>query len=116
MRSLQRCAIALALAGACTVAAAQDPAPAPLVDPVEAGRRLYVSSCQRCHGIRLVSFGLGYDLRNFPQQDKERFIRSVSKGLRAMPAWGDTMKPEQMDLIWTYIGSINGWKTEGQPP
>ena len=75
----------------------------------------YVSSCQRCHGINLATNGIGFDLRTFPQQDKERFLRSVTNGVRAMPAWGGTLKPEQIDLIWAYIGSVNGWKATSAP-
>jgi mono/diheme cytochrome c family protein len=102
--------IALALALALVVAgpaAAAQPAPA---EAAEAGRKLYVSACQRCHGIELATSGIGFDLRTFPQHDKERFVRSVTQGLRAMPAWGATLQPEQIDLIWAYIGSVNGWK------
>jgi cytochrome c55X len=80
------------------------------VPPAEAGRKIYVASCQRCHGINLATNGIGFDLRTFPRTDKERFVRSVTQGLRAMPAWGGTLKPEQMDLIWAYIGSVNGWE------
>lgn len=84
-------------------------------DSIEAGRKLYISSCQRCHGINLASNGIGYDLRTFPQHDKERFVRSVNNGLRAMPGWSSSLKPGQMDLLWLYIGSVNGWKP-AQPP
>jgi len=77
-------------------------------NPVEAGRKLDVSSCTRCHGIDLVTNGIGFDLRTFPQADKERFMRSVTQGKGAMPAWSGTLKSEQIDLIWVYIGS---WKT-----
>ena len=80
------------------------------LDSAEAGRKIYISSCQRCHGINLVTGGIGFDLRSFPESDKERFVRSVTKGLRAMPAWEATLKTEQMDQIWAYIGSVNGWK------
>jgi len=75
----------------------------------EAGRKLYVNACQRCHGINLVTNGIGFDLRTFPQAQRERFVRSVTEGMRAMPAWGNTMKPEQIELIWGYIGTVNGW-------
>lgn len=98
-------ALAIALAVAWSAAGAQQPAS----DPAEAGRKIYVSSCQRCHGINLAANGIGFDLRTFPQKDKERFLRSVTNGLRAMPAWGATLKPEQMELIWAYIGAVNGW-------
>jgi cytochrome c55X len=104
-------AVAFALSAGilCTVAwpaMAQD---APAADAREAGRKLYINACQRCHGINLVTTGIGFDLRTFPQAEKERFVRSVTNGLRAMPAWGNTMKSEQIELIWGYIGSVNGW-------
>jgi cytochrome c55X len=105
--------LAVNLAGLPTIAHAQASAPAPAAPPdatsIEAGRKVYVLSCQRCHGINLVSNGIGFDLRTFPQDDKERFIRSVNNGLRAMPAWSGTLKPGQLDLLWAYIGSVNGW-------
>ena len=112
MRGRRRSALAFALVAAWPAARAQDPAP----DPAEAGRKIYVSSCQRCHGINLASNGIGLDLRTFPQYDKERFLRSVTNGLRAMPPWGGTLKPEQMDLVWAYIGSVNGWKATPAAP
>jgi len=105
MSRRRRIALTLALVVAWPAAGAQ---PAP--DAAEAGRKLYVSSCLRCHGIELATNGIGFDLRTFPQHDKERFVRSVTQGLRAMPAWGETLKPEQIDLIWAYIGAVNGWK------
>jgi mono/diheme cytochrome c family protein len=83
-------------------------------DSIEAGRKLYISSCQRCHGINLASNGIGYDLRTFPQHDKERFVRSVNNGVRAMPGWAGSLKPGQLDLLWLYIGSVNGWKLAAQ--
>ncbi len=104
----RRLLLALVLALAASAAGAQAPPP----DAAELGRKIYINTCQRCHGINLVSNGIGFDLRKFPQRDKERFLRSVTNGLRAMPAWGSTLKPEQMDLIWAYIGSVNGWEFE----
>jgi mono/diheme cytochrome c family protein len=96
-----------------TAPAADAPAAAPAsagAPSAEAGRRIYVSSCTRCHGINLVVTGSSfYDLRTFPQGEQERFVRSVSKGLRAMPAWEGTLSPEQIESLWLYIGSVNGW-------
>ena len=101
---------AVALACAAAASGAQPATP----DAVEAGRKIYVSSCTRCHGINLVTNGIGFDLRTFPQPDKERFVRSVTHGKGAMPAWGSTLKPEQIDLLWVYIGSVNSWKPAPQ--
>ncbi len=104
---------ALALIGALAAgpAAAQGEAPAP---SPEAGRKAYTSYCARCHGLNLVvSGGAFFDLRRFPADDKARFLQSVSKGLRAMPAWEGIVKPEQIESIWLYIGSVNGWPAPG---
>jgi mono/diheme cytochrome c family protein len=103
----------LAQAGPTTETAGASPtasaAPA-AVPSAEAGRKVYVSSCTRCHGISLVvSSSAFYDLRTFPQGEKERFVRSVSKGIRAMPAWESTLSAEQIESLWLYIGSVNGW-------
>ncbi|RZU03062.1 c-type cytochrome [Rivibacter subsaxonicus] len=77
---------------------------------VELGRRTYTGTCARCHGLNLVTSGIGFDLRTFPQNDRERFERSVTQGLRAMPALGGALTPEQLDALWAYIGAVNGWK------
>jgi mono/diheme cytochrome c family protein len=83
---------------------------------VEAGRKVYTSYCARCHGINLVSTsGAYFDLRTFPSNDKERFIRSLREGKRAMPAWEGIVKPQEMELLWTYIGSVNGWAADAPP-
>ena len=76
---------------------------------VDLGRKTYTSFCARCHGFNLVMVTGTFDLRRFPQDEKERFVRSVSKGLRAMPAWEGNVKPEEIDAIWAYVGSVNGW-------
>jgi mono/diheme cytochrome c family protein len=91
---------------------AADPGAASVVDLaklVETGRSRYTGSCARCHGIGLVTVGIGFDLRTFPSDGKERFVRSVNGGVRAMPAFQGSIKPEDLDAIWTYIGSVNGW-------
>jgi mono/diheme cytochrome c family protein len=96
----------LVLLATSLVASAQE-TPAPTA---EQGRRAYTSFCARCHGINLVvSSGAFYDLRQFPADDKERFMRSVMKGVRAMPAWEGIVKPQDAEAIWLYVGSVNGW-------
>jgi mono/diheme cytochrome c family protein len=77
---------------------------------IEVGRKAYTSYCTRCHGINLVvSGGAFYDLRTFPRDDKERFLTSVNKGKRAMPAWEGVVSAQDQEAIWAYIGSVNGW-------
>jgi len=115
MSSRRRLALAFVFAVLPTAAYAQV-APAAAASPeVEAGRKLYVSACQRCHGIDLVTTGIGFDLRTFPQSEKKRFVRSVTEGVRAMPAWGTTLKPEQLELLWAYVGAVNRWEAASAP-
>jgi mono/diheme cytochrome c family protein len=84
----------------------------PAAATINAGRKAYTSYCARCHGINLVSSSSAfYDLRTFPREDKERFVLSVNKGKRAMPAWDGIVKPEELEAIWAYVGSVNGWTT-----
>jgi cytochrome c55X len=69
------------------------------------GRQLYTSFCARCHGVNMINTGASFDLRSFPKDQRERFDRSVTQGLRAMPAWGTTFKPEELDALWLYVSS-----------
>ncbi|MEX8495009.1 cytochrome c [Sphaerotilus sp.] len=110
--------LAAALAAAFHVQAqgvmpAEPSASAPVSVPMpsaEAGRRAYTSTCARCHGINLVATSSAYfDLRTFPRDEKDRFLNSVTNGKRQMPAWGGIVKPETIESIWLYVGSVNGW-------
>jgi mono/diheme cytochrome c family protein len=85
-----------------TAAAAQ-----PANDPAQAsrGRALYGTNCLHCHGINMVTSGtVAFDLREFPHDDKARFVNSVTHGKNnRMPPWGDILKPEDIDNLWAYI-------------
>jgi cytochrome c55X len=35
--------------------------------------------------------------------------------VRAMPAWEGTVKPEEIEAIWAYVGAVNGWASTGAP-
>jgi mono/diheme cytochrome c family protein len=71
----------------------------------EKGKALYTHYCLRCHGLNMVSPGsVAYDLRQFPHDDKARFVRSVTEGKNGrMPQWGDMLKPQEIDEIWAYV-------------
>ena len=103
-------------ASAASSAAAAAPTSTPAAEAaasapsVATGRRIYTSYCARCHGLNLaVSSSAFFDLRTFPKDDKERFMRSLRQGLRAMPAWAGIVKPEEMESIWLFVGSVNLW-------
>lgn len=109
MRStwLAQAAVAGAAALAAPAVQAQGQA-APVADPsaIDAGKRLYTSYCARCHGLNMNTTSAAvFDLRTFPRDDKARFFESVSKGKRAMPAWGETLKGGDIDLLWAYVSA-----------
>lgn len=73
-------------------------------EQVKRGEQLYVINCSRCHGVRLVNpGGFSFDLRQFPPEQHERFVNSVTKGKGNMPAWGDLLKQEKIEALWAYI-------------
>ncbi len=105
---------ALPVAAVAQPAAAAAPAAAPAAPTdraaaIELGRRTYIGMCARCHGINLVTQGIGADLRRFPADGQERFRQSVMQGVRAMPAFGSSLSTPQVEGLWAYIGSVNGW-------
>lgn len=100
---------ALAQGGGAAPAAAVARTPAQQA-AVDLGRRTYLGLCLRCHGANLVpAGGGGIDLRRFPADGRERFNKAVTQGLRAMPAFGTTVSPAQLDGLWAYVASVNGW-------
>jgi mono/diheme cytochrome c family protein len=74
-------------------------------DMAAKGKALYAHHCSHCHGFNMVNAGtIAFDLRQFPHDDKARFVRSVTEGKNGrMPQWGDLLKPEEIDQIWAYV-------------
>ena len=106
----------LARAGAAAVAALLAGVPAAAQDdPVlEEGRALYKQFCAHCHGIDMVSPGTSsYDLRRYPQDRRDDFLRVLHEGKGAMPAWGDMLLEGEMDALWRYVVTRGG--TEPAP-
>ena len=94
---------------ATTSAAAASAASQPALGLVDDGRRRYTGLCVRCHGLNLATNGIGFDLRTFPRDGKERFSLSVRRGLRAMPSFESIITENDVDALWAYIGMVNGW-------
>ena len=78
-------------------------------EDITAGHAQYNKTCVHCHGFNMVNSGTTvYDLRRFPVDDSERFFNSVSRGKGNMPSFQDTLTPEQLKLLWAYVGSRGG--------
>ncbi|MGG7567835.1 c-type cytochrome [Rhodovulum sp. DZ06] len=89
-------------------------APAAAADEIEKAGKVYKQFCSHCHGIGMVNPGnSSYDLRKFPQDDKERFLASVMQGKGDMPAWGDILLPEELEQLWLYVSTRGGKEQPG---
>ena len=44
-----------------------------------------------------------FDLRKFPPDQHERFVRSVTHGKNSMPPWGGLIKPDEVESLWAYV-------------
>ena len=76
---------------------------------VEGGREQFHRTCAQCHGRNMVNSGTTvYDLRKFPLDQPERFVQSVTQGKGNMPSFKDALTPEQIDLLWAYVGTRGG--------
>jgi cytochrome c55X len=69
------------------------------------GRALYTHHCAHCHGFNMVNPGtVAYDLRQFPHDQKSRFVNSVTNGKNnRMPRWADLLSPQEIDQLWAYV-------------
>ncbi len=72
---------------------------------VAEGKALYTHHCAHCHGFNMVNPGtVAYDLRQFPHDQKSRFVNSVTNGKNnRMPRWADLLSLEQIDQLWAYV-------------
>ncbi len=85
------------LAAASSVAQAQAP------EQYQFGSATYARHCAACHGTRMKNSEGTFDLPTFPKDDKERFVRSVSKGKNSMPPWEGLLKPDEIEALWVYV-------------
>ena len=78
-------------------------------EQVDAGREQFHRTCAQCHGRNMVNAGTTvYDLRKFPQDDPARFVQSVTEGKGNMPSFKDALTPEQIGILWAYVGTRGG--------
>jgi mono/diheme cytochrome c family protein len=72
-------------------------------EQISAGAEIYQVNCSPCHGARMQDPGSAFNLRNFPHDQRERFISSITRGKNQMPPWGDFFKPDQLEALWAYV-------------
>lgn len=72
-------------------------------DDVKKGAAIYSQNCSACHGPRMLDPQGAFDLREFPKNDKTRFVTSVAKGKNQMPPWAGLLAPADIDALWAYV-------------
>ena len=78
-------------------------------EQIAAGREQFHRTCSQCHGRNMVTPGTTvYDLRKFPLDQPERFQQSVTMGKGNMPSFKEALTPEQLNLLWAYVGTRGG--------
>ena len=107
---LQRPAWALALATGALLGSAPAAAQARFgPEQIKQGHAQFDRTCAQCHGRNMVNSGTTvYDLRRFPLDDPDRFFSSLANGKGNMPSFKEALTPEQMKLLWAYVGSRGG--------
>jgi mono/diheme cytochrome c family protein len=100
---MNKASIGLALLLARIASAEAGDAPSFTPEQIAAGAEIYSDNCSPCHGARMLDAGSAFNLRNFPPDQRERFINSVTRGKGQMPPWGDFFKPEQLEQLWAYV-------------
>jgi mono/diheme cytochrome c family protein len=95
-----------ALAVVSSVARAEQPE-TPAITPaqIKQGSGMYAQHCAPCHGPRMQDPEGAFDLRKFPQDEYERFVRSVTNGKNSMPPWGGLFKRDEIDALWAYVSA-----------
>ena len=102
-RRIITAAIASSLAFACASGVAQSPAGKFPPEQIKKGSELYAANCESCHGVKMIGPQWAIDLATFPRDNPARFVDSVTNGVRAMPPWGDVLKPDDIQALWAYL-------------
>jgi mono/diheme cytochrome c family protein len=70
---------------------------------VQTGADIYQRNCSPCHGPRMQDPQSAFNLRNFPADQHDRFVTSVTRGKNQMPPWGDMLKADDIEALWAYV-------------
>ena len=70
---------------------------------IAAGAAIFARNCSPCHGARIRDPDAAFDLRQFPPDQHDRFVNSVTRGKNQMPPWGDLFKADDVEALWAYV-------------
>jgi mono/diheme cytochrome c family protein len=83
--------------------ASAEPAQKFTLGQISTGAEIYSNNCSPCHGSRMQEPGSAFNLREFPLDQRQRFINAIMRGKNQMPPWGDFFKPDQLEALWAYV-------------
>jgi hypothetical protein len=75
---------------------------------VERGRTHYQNYCLICHGHEMVASpgSVVFDLRRFPKDGRERFLKSLNDGKApGMPSWKGQFSAKELEELWAFVQS-----------
>jgi len=87
----------------CATAAAQGQDQSFSPQQIATGAEVFARNCSPCHGPRMQDPESAFDLRKFPANEHDRFVRSVKSGKNQMPPWGDLLKSDDIEALWAYV-------------
>jgi mono/diheme cytochrome c family protein len=87
----------------CASAPAVAHTPPSTAEQVEAGAGIYERNCSPCHGPHMLDPQSAFNLKNFPADQHDRFVASVTRGKNQMPPWGDMLKADDIEALWAYV-------------
>jgi quinohemoprotein ethanol dehydrogenase len=68
------------------------------------GAQLFSSNCQSCHGVEGTGGHVGPDLqKSSVAEDLAKVEKQVRNGGGAMPAFGDVLSDEEIDVLSRYV-------------
>lgn len=88
------------MACACTLIARAQQFPP---EQIKRGAEIYATNCAVCHGSNMKNPPWAIDLATFPRDERDRFVNSVTYGVRNMPSWSDVLKPDDIAALWSYL-------------
>src|SRR5262245_16797652 len=73
-------------------------------EQIKKGAEVFATNCVPCHGERMNDPTL-FNLREFPKDQRTRFINSVSNGKNAMPPWRGQLQADEIEALWSYVST-----------
>jgi len=71
-------------------------------EQIKRGAETFDTFCTPCHGEKMSNPDL-FNLKEFPKNQRSRFINSVTNGKSQMPPWRGQLKPDEIEALWAYV-------------